>query len=334
VIQEGGVKIEKDSKKLVNQIVNNPFIDEGYLQPIVSLNRFVVDGKSANEMFSPKKIAMDYNEITRNESQDIQGSLVAFAKDIIKDTVIRDLAEKYADSLKKIFQAWLFPTQQVIDENNHLCKKHFDYLKSINRVYVVGGLLSSNFTDILNKHFSDFSKEILFIKSSEDFSTKGLSKVCKGETLIFDFGQTSIKRRYIDNNLDMILDKLEARYLYDGLNDDEAASKLDGYIKSIILDSLSLVDFTGKEILIAISNYVNNGYIRKSIYGYGRLGFFNNCYEESLNRYFKKHEQLDITVKLYHDTSAMAFNFLEEPACVVVSLGTAFGVGFNQGIKI
>jgi hypothetical protein len=39
-------------------------------------------------------------------------------------------------------------------------------------------------------------------------------------------------------------------------------------------------------------------------------------------------------VKLYHDTSAMAFNFLEEPACVVVSLGTAFGVGFNQGIKI
>jgi hypothetical protein len=79
---------------------------------------------------------------------------------------------------------------------------------------------------------------------------------------------------------------------------------------------------------MSIANYINNGAIYASRGGYGKLAYISDHYESHLSNKVSKELGKSVTIKLYHDTSAMALMFKNKPNTAVISLGTAFGIAF------
>ena len=102
------------------------------------------------------------------------------------------------------------------------------------------------------------------------------------------------------------------------------------YIISIILDTINSVDYKGNNFIIGIANYINKGKIYSARGGYGKLAYVDDNYQSYLSSVLSKKLGREINVLLYHDTSAMALNFKDEQNCAVISLGTAFGIGFPE----
>ena len=88
------------------------------------------------------------------------------------------------------------------------------------------------------------------------------------------------------------------------------------------------VAYNGDTIYMSIANYISKGVIYGARGGYGKLSLIAANYQEHLQYKLSKILQRDVTVYLFHDTSAMAFLFKDEPHTAVISLGTAFGVAF------
>ena len=81
---------------------------------------------------------------------------------------------------------------------------------------------------------------------------------------------------------------------------------------------------------MGIANYVFDGYIYKDRGGYGKLAYIKGNYEAHLSNEISVLLNREITIKLYHDTSAMALNFDNTERTAVISLGTAFGIAFPE----
>ena len=157
--------------------------------------------------------------------------------------------------------------------------------------------------------------------------------------MLFDFGQTNIKRRHLvkemdDIAIDSVLPSIKSEFLfYKHKNEEELkyiARELDGFIINTIIDTANNVNYKGSTILIGIANYVIDGFIYSGRGGYGKLAFIEGNYEEHLSNIISVLMKREITIRLYHDTSAMALNFNSTNRSAVISLGTAFGVGFPQ----
>lgn len=310
--------------------MNNPFKEGEYLLPITSVNSLVVNGSTASKLFSPRLIINDVLSYLDGISLSSSEVLQYFDERIFTDDRFLGIANKYAYNLEEILKVLLCPSEKDKAANFHWQEKHFAYWQSLNKIYLVGGLVLPNFKKVIDDSLKNLPKSIQLILNSTDYATLGLSKLVNGEeALVFDFGQTSIKSRLVGLN-ERVLEKEEAKYLYDDLDLATASMKLDLYIKDIILKKIEETSFLGNKLYLALSNYVNLGYIRKSQYGYGRLGFFNNNYEENLRDYFSRKLKKKIDLRLFHDTTAMSYNFSDESMVGIISLGTAFGVGFTR----
>ncbi len=102
------------------------------------------------------------------------------------------------------------------------------------------------------------------------------------------------------------------------------------FIINTILDTVNEVDFKGDSIIIGIANYISKGKIYSARGGYGKLAYVDDNYQSYLSSVLSNKFGRNIDVLLYHDTSSMALNFKNEENCAVISLGTAFGIGFPE----
>ena len=332
----------------------NPFKKDGQLLPLASINSVYVDNTKASELF---RIAVLIKILEKNREQlgfsrALSGESLlyrfndAICSDIptIKSKTL-EIANDFGDRLASVIKTLKKPSLLSVENRDNWTDEHWDYWKSIRKLYLVGGLTSPILTKIFyqriekaihDNKIADFT--VTFIEGSSNLGTKGLSTLCdNGDYLLFDFGQTNIKRaHYMKRNnfivLDSVLSSVKSDYLFYKYQSDEElkiiAKSLHSYIKSIIIRTCKETDFTGKNIFMGIANYIHNGTIYSARGGYGKLAYLSDNYQKLLSSDLSIKLGREIKVTLHHDTSAMALNFTEKKNAAVISLGTAFGVAF------
>ncbi|MCK5761830.1 MAG: hypothetical protein KAH16_02895 [Candidatus Izimaplasma sp.] len=334
----------------------NPFKENGQMLPIASINSVYVEDVLASNLFRPELIV---NEIKKDRdflgfSSEIadENLLVTFNGALNNDSKeIVDKANKIAISfgikLANVLITLKNPSSKSVLNRPSWIDKHWDYWKGVKNLYFVGGLTSPILTSIfytqimkeLNNHDINDLK-VSFIEGSVDLGTKGLSNITvNGEYLLFDFGQTNIKRRHIVKEeselvIDSILPSVKSKYLFYKQKSEKElfhiANQLDSFIINTIIDTVNIVNYKGSNMLIGIANYVIDGNTYSARGGYGKLAFIKGNYEEHLSNEISVLLQREIIIRLYHDTSAMALNFKNTKRTAVVSLGTAFGIAFPE----
>ncbi len=334
----------------------NPFKKDGQMLPIASINSVYIEDVLASDLFRPELIV---HEIQKD--RDFLGFSSEIKKDDLlfefnnslnnKSTQIKDKANEIAVSFGKKLANVLVtlknPSITSVNNRPSWNEHHWKYWEGVKRIYFVGGLTSPILTSIFyNQIKLELKKnkisnlKVSFIEGSVDLGTKGLSTlVGDGEYLLFDFGQTNVKRRHtIKSNEDIVIDRvlpaIKSNYLfYKHKKVDELillANELDNFISKTIIDTIENVDFKGDSIIVGIANYVFNGKIFSKRGGYGKLAYLNDNYELHLSNKISKLISKNIRVMLYHDTSAMALNFKDRKRTAVISLGTAFGIAFPE----
>lgn len=334
----------------------NPFKEENQILPIASINSVYVEHELAIDLFRPK-LLMDAiydsrsllgieEDITSDEILYRFNDCLISENEVIRKTATT-IAKEFGQRLAKVIVTLKKPSEISKVNRPEWTSVHWDYWKNIEKLYLVGGLTSPVLTSIFyqeiqqslaSKFISDFI--VSFVEGSSDLGTKGLSTLVEnGDCLLFDFGQTNIKRRHYvvhneDVGIDIVLDPVKANYLFykdKSLKELEVTSyELDSFIQQVIIDTIKEVQFKGKTILISIANYVNNGMIYSARGGYAKLSIIAHNYQEHLEKALSKEAKRELKVKLFHDTSAMALNFKNEKSTAVISLGTAFGVAFPE----
>lgn len=332
----------------------NPFKKDNQMLPIASINSVYVDDVLASDLFRPSilidEILNHKKEFGIKATSDTTQILLRF-NELLNDELdtfnnkALSIAEDFGNRLAKVLVTLRKPSLKSISNRKNWKKIHWDYWKRIQNIYLVGGLTSPILTKIFySRIMESFEEEninnlnITFIEGSQNLGTKGLAtEVENGRYLLFDFGQTKIKRAYhVKSNgktdIDNVLSVVDSKYLfYKNRSDDEIkkiALKLHNFIKNTIIQTMKEVNFKGDSILISIANYVFNGAIYSERGGYGKLSYLGDNYETILSESLSKHVNKKINIKLYHDTSAMALLFRGKPDSAVISLGTAFGVAF------
>lgn len=330
--------------------MKNPFKIDGFMLPLASINSAYVGNDKVSDLFSQYLLIKAIN--TNAESLGISGlnesnsSLVLRLSKCLDsdDKLICETAYKistfFGEKLAKIIVNFFNPSKESLQNRNNWSEKHWNYWKTINTVILAGGILSPNiskvFKECMDKELAlnRLSKEVLFIDNTYDFGLRGLAKKSNENTLVFDFGQTNIKRGMycIDNKENItVLKSVKSKFFSSQSQDENVlineASKLHKYTLKVILKTIEETNFKGSFIRIALSNYVQNGFIKASNFGYGILAFLGGNYQDKLIYDLSFLINRKINVELFHDTSAMALNF-DKKNTAVISIGTAFGIAF------
>ena len=247
--------------------------------------------------------------------------------------------------------------------------EEWDYWNSLKRIILVGGLASPPLGEQLKYYveqvFKDSGKNPYAIVLGRDSTYAGLrgcttcllndslddADAIPGQppsswaNLIFDYGQSFIKRSYAIMNGHkvqdiIILGKTLSRHvewdMKDPLVEEAEAQALNRYFLDTITRTIQEVEARGlhirPHIVLSIANYVKNGEIANRG-GYGKLRLIAPNYARYLSDCMKERFGKNYYFTLLHDGTAMAAGYADYEESVCISLGTAFGVGFPPSRK-
>lgn len=320
-----------------------------------------IKGKSALELFSTKLFIEEIKKNNKGLGLDLQSIEEVklpqyFAKCLEnKDESIRNLAI----NIVKLFGRRLgiiLLTLKKGEKENRLKRldwqdEHWEYWSKIENVILVGGLANEKFGEIIKESINEVFKlekesyNIILVENPSEAAIRGLSKYIteieeNKYNLALDFGQSFIKRSIISvgkNGINEVhtLEKIKAKYVTwefnTELEEKDEAKQEDQYIIDCIIKTINLCKESnyelGREIVISIANYIENGKL-KNRGGYGKLRLIADNYEEHLKEVLYRKLGVEYKITMVHDGTAMAAAFSEYPKSVCISLGTAFGVGF------
>ncbi len=334
----------------------NPFKRDNQMMPIASLNSVYIDNVLASDLFRPALILKDlvkFKEELGLGSMLNDNKLLYQFNNLLKSdldsvkTKATKIAVEYGNRLGKMLLTLYKPSTLSKTNRANWTSEHWDYWRNIKSIYLVGGLTSPILTKIFYDRVTSIFEEndiqdlcITFIEGSSNLGTRGMSQLIEnGDYLLFDFGQTNIKRaRHLKVEekivIDTVLPMVESKFLFYKKKSEkeiiEIAHKLDDYIIKTILDTYKQVAFNGVNIYLSIANYVFDGKIYSARGGYGKLAYVADNYESHLSNRLSKILNKEMYVKLFHDTSAMALMYSNEQNVAVISLGTAFGIAFTE----
>lgn len=333
--------------------MKNPFKNNGYMLPIASINSVYIDDQLVGDLFRLELIVQDclmhkdalkLSNVSNHRAifDGFQSALLSDDKEV--NDVALYIAHKYGQRLAQMLLTLKKPTKLSMDNRSDWNKSHWDYWKSVEKVIFVGGvaipaLIKIFLQDIKEVLYREqIALEISFIEGSINLGTEALTKSIKdGDALLFDFGQTNIKRRHYSKNkgdmiFDMILPCLPSKYLFYKNQDTSEllnnAKKLDLYIQKVITDTIEETMFEGNVLYLAIANYVYKGHIYPNRGGYAKLSMIEDEYERYLSAQLSERCGKLMEVKLIHDTTAVSRVFENEHNTAVISIGTAFGIAF------
>lgn len=334
--------------------MKNPFKLDGEMLPIASINSVYVDDTTAYNLFRPSLILEDFmnnKDVLQLSDVTTDTSILALFEDLLlhsSETVRNkalEIAQTYGIQLAKVLSTLFRPSELSIRNRTNWTSAHWEYWRTIQHVYLVGGLTSPTLTAIFlqqihqefeHKNISDVI--VTFIPDSQNMGTRGLAtQVTHGEYLLFDFGQTNIKRSHLLKKHEKTiyhtdLSACPAKHLfYKTVSEEDikpTAVQLDDYIIDVLIQTVKETDFQGDHMYLSIANYVSNGAIYSARGGYGKLAYLTPNYQNHLQHRISQQLGRPIDVRLFHDTSAMGLLFDTEEHCAVISLGTAFGVAF------
>lgn len=361
----------------------NPFIcfnkelNCGYLSNICSINKAIIqklplygiaddiEGKSAIEVFSADVISSEIKKNVDKLGIDIKK---CSDKDMPKylnkclessDDKIRCAAEKIADKFGNRL-ALILLMLRVGDTENRAVRKdwnesHWSFWANVDNIILLGGIasgkLGERFKVCINDVFAEYNgvstPNIILSKNSANAGIIGCSELltcADGKCLVFDLGQTNIKRSIVTKqNGRVILIKALSPLMSDyvetqntDINEKEQRAKLlHKYIVSAVCNTVTEVSKNTDlcdEMIISIANYTVGGKLDTTRGGYAKLALLGENYLDVLSRDIDLHLGRHIKLRIIHDGTAMALSFADIGNSVCISLGTAFGVGF-PGIK-
>lgn len=354
------------------QKLDNPFLENSRPTDNTSLNRLrVIDipditvdpevkGKrglklmSADNLIESIKKESTYLDLDVGNIPDVELPVYlnkALASENLK---VRLTAENIARRLGRNL-AFILLTLKRGDEVNKNARsdwedKHWDYWKQVENIIFVGGLCNSNLGQRLkyyiDKLFDEAETPKYKIKFAENPSLIPMLGAARhspencSKLLVFDFGQTLIKRglaSFEDNKLKDILQlaSLESKHVEERIfknksEEKKEAKRLKNYIIKTISESYKEVESKYCKPCSTISVSIANDLIDGQFFGggYGKLGLLSNSLQQEITEAVSSQIDRKIEISFIHDGTAAADAYAETDNSVLLSFGTAIGVGF------
>lgn len=317
-----------------------------------------LEGKTVSQIFSTGVITQDIKQNAETLGIDLsqfneRNLIFEFVRKIGdgSDAAI-SMMKKYGRRLGLIFLTLKTGLQENRIARSDWNDDCWEYWKNVERVILVGGLTSGALGAILKAEaLSVFEKAnvkpydfMLFDNASYIGVMGGASQIkqADGTFLVFDFGQTNLKRSIVIKNSGEItqakmLESFPSQFMQPMKASDrtalEEAKKLDIYLKRCICETTDYVGHSDKisdEIIISIANYVCNGCLNGERGGYAKLKAICENYGEYLENELSGHLRKKVSIRLIHDSTAAALYFSDYKNSVCITIGTAFGVGFPE----
>ena len=352
--------------------IDNPFLKNSKLAKNTSINRLeIIDipdvdidaevkGKKGREvMSSPVLIEYIKNDAQRlkldvDEIPEVELPIYLNQCLEAEDLEVRLTAENIARRLGRNLGYILLVLKRG-DEINQQARedwtqKHWDYWQQVENIIFTGGLCNGNLGQRLKyyiaKVFDEANTPKYEIKIAQKPSLVSIIGAARhipqkyNSALVFDFGQTLIKRgvaNYQGEKLKEIeqLSSLKSKYVEARTFENEkeekrAAEKLKDYIISVVKRTWDQVESKGFKpcgtIAISIANNLVDGKFFGG--GYGKLRLIENDVQQLIAKKLSDLIGEKIEVLFIHDGTAAADAFAEINDSVMLTFGTAIGVGF------
>lgn len=358
--------------------MKNPFIKEledgsKYIESNCSINKVIVakcpiegyeylEGLNAKKIFSTQSIVEVIKEKALQDNIDISEMYDAELPMYVERQFLDELGEfhKQACSIIEEFGyrlgIVLLTLRMGMEENRKAREdwndKNWEYYANLKKIILVGGLANGEFGKQLCKYVEEVFKlagakpyDLVLYPNASYFGVLGCATKLnkkKSKNILFDFGQTNIKRAIVDIEDYKVkeLHKLEHRpswFMECNMEDEqialEEAKKLHNNILTVIADTYTIASDKYKidnDIVVSIASYVREGVLNNKRGGYAKLSLLADNYKELLERDLRKLLRRKINITLVHDGTAVALNFIGEKEAACMSIGTAFGIGFPE----
>ena len=345
----------------------NPFVEDGYLIPEVSVNKLRlamaqapndIRGKAALDIISGavfiERMDSLFTELgIRAYHADRQRRFVELFDDPCGRVKAEALLQKLGKNLGHILLALKHGSGAREEIRPEWTDEQWEYWHKLDVVYLSGGLsygligerlmlaaeelfehTGRPYTLKLAKNSEYLPLIGAYQRGAREAGSAGVSE----SIIVLDFGHTYVKRGFVCDGAFTVLDRVEsiARYMYDDESEDVSAQLLNDFIIGVILDTCAKASRAGKQgkpsaiASVSIANYINHGGIYPHRGEYGRLSRLPVNYEEYLSRELSRRLGHEFQTILIHDGTAAAYG-IDNPAgerAAVITLGTGLGVGF------
>jgi len=354
------------------QQLNNPFLENNRPTDNTSLNRLrVIDipdipvdpevkGKrglrlmSADNLIETIKKESRYLDLDLENIPDVKLPIYLNKALESENLKVRLTAENIARRLGRNL-AFILLTLKKGDRVNREARpdwedEHWDYWRQVENIVFVGGLCSGSLGQRLKYYIDKLFQEtetpqyrIKFAKNPSLIPMIGAARHAPKECsklLVFDFGQTLIKRGLANfendklNNINQ-LSSLESKHVeeIEFRNENEEkkeAEKLKKYIIKTISETWKEVVTNYSKPCSTISVSIANDLIDGKFFGggYGKLGLLSDDLQKEIETEVNRLIDSNIEVTFIHDGTAAADAYAETDNSVLLSFGTAIGVGF------
>lgn len=362
-----------------NKYTINPFlIDKGKFQisainrliiPLDELlcqNRSLISKKEIVELISitsfsnlikvnGEKLNIDPNDIDLIELPKYLSKILN-SKKLDQQKLAKDITQQFSENIGLLLI--FLKNNNSVSMNWKRCwhEDGWNYLRSINKVYLAGGLCSGEIgkemVKCINSVFKMSQRENYNVEVLPQPSLCSLVGAARNNidhdvnNLVFDFGHSYIKRgvaSYKKNEITNLsyFEAIRSEYvsdMYEDLSIIEAkkvALELFRFIANIIKETwqnfTQLGSSLGRSIIISIANDLIDNKFDKG--GYGKLRFIGKDIRAMLNEELKKHIGSNINITFINDGECAADSINNHFDYLVLTLGTGIGGGFPDKTK-
>ena len=343
--------------------------------PICSVSQPLA-GKSAQDIFSTslfiREIKNSADRLQLDVSSLEEKSLPLYLENSLESSspyvraAAHDILKLFGERLAVIFLCLKEGSPENRMARPDWTDKEWAYWNSLKRIILVGGLASPPLGEHLKYYVEQVFKSsgkqpyaIILGKDSTYAGLRGCATYLRNSpeniqdgalenspsshvNLIFDYGQSFIKRSYVvmegqELKDIVILGKTLSRHvdwdIQDPALEEAEAHALNQYFLETIDRTVREVEARSlsirPHIILSIANYVKDGKIANRG-GYGKLRLIAPDYASYLSSCLKEYFGRDFYFTLLHDGTAMAAGYADYQQSACISLGTAFGVGFPE----
>lgn len=229
-------------------------------------------------------------------------------------------------------------------------QKHWDYWRKVNKITFAGGLCNGNLGQRLKYYIAKLFDEaetprynIKFAKNPSLISMIGAARNAPSKCsslLVFDFGQTLTKRglaNFEEEKLKEIISfsSLESKHVeereFKNLEQEKSeAENLKNHIVSVIRNTWKEAETKNLNPCSSISVSIANDLIDGKFFGggYGKLRLLSDDLQKEIAAEVSDLIGKKIEISFIHDGTAAADAYAETNNSVLLTFGTAIGVGF------
>lgn len=229
-------------------------------------------------------------------------------------------------------------------------QKHWDYWKKVNNITFAGGLASGNLAKRLIYYIEKLFDEantpgynITFAKNPSLISMIGAARNAPpkcSSLLVFDFGQTLTKRglaKFEGEELKEIItfSSLESKHVeereFKNLEQEKSeAENLKSHIITVIKSTWEEAVAKNLNPCSSISVSIANDLIDGKFFGggYGKLRLLSDNLQQKIEKEVSSKIGRTTQISFIHDGTAAADAYAETDSSVLLTFGTAIGVGF------